>query len=211
MNNPTNLTDPLGLNFAWQRTLVDDPLKSFGLAGVFLGVTMAATGYNSETGLYTVVGVTQIWGYSGPRGRGGGCTDSRMGYIDQLRNQLYDSLVNDPDCLTFLAGMGANVLETLQDLPISIDYARVPGGRAVVADTQVFHTLDQIAPVSANTVVNRLGEFFNSTPRFQATTLLHELGHATGVLPPDSGVPVNQNNTESIQEHCKKTLSGFKN
>jgi hypothetical protein len=128
-----------------------------------------------------------------------------------MRKKLLGALANDPECLTFLGAKGGKALDTLANLPISLGYARVQGGRAVVADTAVSYVEGQLAPIPGDTVINRLGGFFAGTPRFQATVLLHELGHATGVLPPDASIPVNKGNTELIEQHCQKSLSGFKN
>ena len=144
-------------------------------------------------------------------GPGGGCTDSRQQYIEAMRNKLSSALANDPECLTFLGARGGKALDTLANLPISLGYARGEGGRAVVADSAVYYVEGQLAPIPGDTVINRLGSFFASTPRDQATVLLHELGHQTGVLPPDNSVPRNAANTELIKQHCQKALGRFSN
>jgi hypothetical protein len=78
-------------------------------------------------------------------------------------------------------------------------------------------------------VVNNQGSFFNrATPdgrtfsvgprgyaggsvKAQGFILLHELGHTTGVLRPDAGIPRNgQLNDQDIQSHCKKTLDAIR-
>ena len=78
-------------------------------------------------------------------------------------------------------------------------------------------------------VVNNQGAFFNrktsgggtfsvgprgypgGSAQAQGFMLLHELGHTTGVLRPDLGMPkAGQLNDQDIQNHCKKTLDAFK-
>jgi hypothetical protein len=48
------------------------------------------------------------------------------------------------------------------------------------------------------------------TPAAQAFILLHELGHNTSVLRPDTGIPkAGKQNDKDIEKHCKKTINSF--
>jgi hypothetical protein len=135
--------------------------------------------------------------------------DSRLTLIEQLRDSLYASLILDPECMTFLGARGARVLDSLATLPISLGYARAGAGVNEAASTRVRYSEGQLAPTQADIVINRMGAFFGVSQRTQAALLLHELGHATGVLAPDASVPLSQRNTELVEKHCQTTLSNF--
>jgi hypothetical protein len=77
-------------------------------------------------------------------------------------------------------------------------------------------------PPSASITINDNGWFFDAggsvnglqtgTPRFQGQTLLHELGHATGVLLPDGdGSPAGNESTNiaTIARNCNKAISSL--
>ena len=52
----------------------------------------------------------------------------------------------------------------------------------------------------------------SGSPRALGFVLLHELGHATGVLPPDANSAANENsNNSQVANNCKKTLQGLSN
>jgi hypothetical protein len=51
--------------------------------------------------------------------------------------------------------------------------------------------------------------FAGGTPQAQTGILLHELGHVTGALRPDGGIPkAVKANDKDINSHCKTTIGG---
>jgi hypothetical protein len=151
-----------------------------------------------------------------PRGGGGG---SRDGAIKNARSRLYDLLLKDPDCLSFLQGRGANPLGTLSTIPI--DYDRI-GSLGIQAQTNnSFPDPGSLIPRNPSITINTNGGFFTQgltttdgigtgTLQFQGGVLLHELGHATGVLLQDAESQKNQDINDSvIKQNCSKTLSSL--
>jgi len=148
------------------------------------------------------------------------------GQISQLRNSLINGLLNDPDCLSFLGGRGAGSgpLNVVENTPIDIQHVANDSG--VQAVTSVDRSPASTVPTGAQIHINDSGLFFvpglqvsfggqltlnTGTPRFQAAVLLHEFGHATGILGPDINAGVNQQNSAAVADHCKKTIQSFSN
>jgi hypothetical protein len=58
----------------------------------------------------------------------------------------------------------------------------------------------------------RVGRFAGDTPQAQVTTLLHELGHAIGILSydgPASTPGVSSKNTDEVLHHCREQIDRF--
>jgi hypothetical protein len=118
----------------------------------------------------------------------------------------------------FLAGHGAKPLETLSSVPVNHDYI---GGMTLQAQTSPGGNPDfpsSLHPLHPTITINDNGFFFTNLNNLyrQGSTLLHELGHATGVLVPDGGdttaalVP-QKLNEDLLKQHCSKTLDALKN
>jgi RHS repeat-associated protein len=163
--------------------------------------------------------------FRGGPGRGNSSGDQRQKQIQATRSTLYDALLNDPDCLSFLAGRGGMPLGTLGTISINHDYI---GGQSIQAQTNnAGPDPTALVPRNPSITINDNGAFFtkglvasdgtrSGTPLLQGSTLLHELGHATGVLLQDGqGIPnaiSNQaTNTAALKQHCAKTLASLPN
>jgi RHS repeat-associated protein len=215
---PSTDGDNIGLGFA----LIDlsEPLGPI--------VAVSSDGIPSaegEWGIFTVtfVGFSSAGGGNYGMGGGGG-RDPRQQAIERARSILYDPLSGDPDCLGFLNGRGANPLAVLGTIPINHDYI---GGMSIQAQTTGNQpNPNSLVPQHPSITVNDNGWFFTrgatgtdgvntGTLLFQGSILLHELGHATGVLLYDGEGPnalANQaTNAEAINSHCQKTLGSLSN
>lgn len=153
---------------------------------------------------------------------GGGGRDAKSALAQYMRATLHDRLSNDPDCLSFLSGRGGNPLQTLRTIPISL--GAVEGGGSAQT-TWTDNRPYSLEPSSPSITIDPNGYFFQQgarttngyltgTPRYQAADLLHELGHATGVLPNEKGpnyFDAEATNNTVIGTNCAKTLSSFQN
>lgn len=113
----------------------------------------------------------------------------------------------------------ADALGTLKTIPIS--HADIgPNELQAVTDLVSSPNPTIHVPTSASITINDNGWFFSGgatiggletgTPRFQGETLLHELGHATGVLLPDQTSSRNESiNVAAIKRNCAKALNGL--
>ena len=143
--------------------------------------------------------------------------------IQDLRRKLWEALLKDPDCLSFLGSRGIGVLGLLDKIPI--DFKNV-GADSITAVTESELDPRSIVPKDPIIHINTNGFFEvkglqtavnginikTGTPLFQAVTLFHELGHATNVLADDSkSTSQSHKNTEKIVEKCKNALSNFSN
>ncbi len=137
----------------------------------------------------------------------------------------------DKDCLNFLGANGTvdpiailNSLNAAGD--INAGYLPSPANTVLSAITAVTGTStvpisggNQIQNTSVSITLNDVqGSFVDGGTNSQATTLLHELGHAIfdlygpqgsnilppgyGIQPDGSNVPLSENNAKAIQEHC---------
>ncbi len=144
-------------------------------------------------------------------GGGGGLSKDQI--IGRARQSLLDALLGDPDCINFLAGRGADALSVLKNISIA------PGDLGYYRFTAETFNADQTpdgkAPTNPYIVINNQGFFFTSPNAigFQGATLLHELGHATGVLVPDgvsndpaATAKLQAHNDEALKINCAKTL-----
>jgi RHS repeat-associated protein len=150
----------------------------------------------------------------GGGGGGGAAVPTKEDAIQKARKALLNALLQDPDCISFLAGKGSDALNVAKNIPIT------PGDLGYYAiAAQTFNApVGLKAPTNPYIVVNNIGAFFNNynATGFQASILLHELGHATGVLVPD-GVMTDASQTGQLQEHnqlalqlnCGKTLAAL--
>ena len=171
-----------------------------------------------------------------PRGGGGGrprpifANPSKSGpqqqTITHRLSQLPAALPCDPECSSFLGHAGVDPISTLKQI---IDNG-VYGHGVISMGGNPYSTAATSGGVPGMAiVVNNQGAFFNrATPdgrafgvgplgyaggsaKAQALILLHELGHTTGVLRPDAGIPNNvQLNDRDIQSHCSTTLNAIK-
>jgi hypothetical protein len=171
-------------------------------------------------------GILQVGGSGGDGGGGGGSNaagNNQQNTLNQLRLQLANALANDPDCLSFLQGKSGGAPNVLDSIPIDIQNV---GSAGIQAVTEVNHDPGSLAPQNPAIHVNSNGLFFvrglgaqvgdtlvgTGTPLFQAITMYHELGHATGALPGDSrSADTSHQNSDRVAEHCKKALSNFPN
>jgi hypothetical protein len=139
------------------------------------------------------------------------------------------ALACDPECTAFLAQKGINPFKMLTGIIYYNQYGH--------ADISAGGNPYEIGAVSGGVAgqsitVNNQGAFFSGptpagntltigpksipggTPAAQAFLLLHELGHNTGVLGPDAGIPkaakAGKQNDKDIQEHCAKIIDSFK-
>jgi RHS repeat-associated protein len=136
--------------------------------------------------------------------------------IQRARKALLNALLGDTNCINFLAGRNADVLNVLKNIPITpgdLGYYRFAA--------ETFN--DELspngkAPANPYIQINNQGFFFTypNSIGFQGSILLHELGHATGVLVPD-GVSNNPaltaqlqaHNAEAINTNCAKALKNL--
>jgi RHS repeat-associated protein len=149
--------------------------------------------------------------------------DPRQVIINGLRRLLDSLITNDPNCLMFLNGKGANPEALLSSIPIN--HGNI-GGQSVQAQTNNSNPdINSLVPTNPSITINDNGWFFtrggvaadgtaSGTPYFQGGILLHELGHAAGVLLADGeGVPnasANQAiNNQAIIQHCAQTLNNL--
>jgi hypothetical protein len=142
--------------------------------------------------------------------------NSKGDIIAGSRGALLNALLNDPKCIAFLGARGADALNTLKNISIT------PGDLGYYRFTaETFNgnqTPDGKPPTNPYIVVNNQGFFFTSPNAigFQGGTLLHELGHTTGVLlsgnvPNDPGLTMrNQaHNDQALQANCADALKSL--
>jgi RHS repeat-associated protein len=146
---------------------------------------------------------------------GGGNSSSQQQIIENARRALLGALLNDPKCISFLGRYGADALRTLKNISITPGF--VSPNMHVQAETRNADTFpNALVPPNASIVVNTQGFFFTNTKDvpFQGGVLLHELGHATGVLPSDTvddngpaTMARQEANKQALQLNCSKTLN----
>jgi RHS repeat-associated protein len=150
---------------------------------------------------------------------GGGKSSGKLATIEHARKNVLAALLNDGDCLIFLQSADVPVISTLQNLPINLSTAR-----SYPAWTITVTPVTSNVPISAETFVNPNGAFFNpgqqfqlptgqilnsGSPVFQGFALLHELGHATGILPQDADRATQDQNNTNLAKNCKKAIQSF--
>ena len=155
----------------------------------------------------------------------GGPGDAHDSAISSARKVTLAALLMDPKCLGYLSRFGADPLSILKNISITHGYI---GGQSIQAQTATTSSPDfsQQVPVSASITVNDNGWFFTmgakatdgtptGTPRFQGQVLIHELGHASGVLLPDGEGPnAVQNqaiNDMAIKLNCGNAIQSLSN
>jgi RHS repeat-associated protein len=232
MNNPTTLTDPLGLVCKKGEDCPPDdgggsPIWDEGACteltvdGVYLGNTCAGQpGHkgrdHGEGGSIVVTNPSQ--------------TGTKQTTIGNVLSRLASALACDPECTSFLAQNGLDPMAVLSNIQNG------NFGHADISENGDPNSIAAVSPVSASIngvadtsiFVNNQGAFFQGsaggasmtigpkhlpggTPAAQAFILLHELGHNTKVLRPDAEVPKSgRQNDKDIQSHCKKTIESFK-
>ena len=219
LNNPVSFFDPLGLQC---NQFISVDVSPGGTSWDFGGVSCSGgdSGGPGGAGNRTpeLPGPNDDGGGSGAGGK-----KDKKSTIEDLRLQLWLALMSDPDCLTFLTGRSGGVLSVLDVIPITVQNIG-PADRS--AHTVEELRLDSLAPQDPKIEINSEGFFFvqglstlmgqqtvrTGTPLYQATTLLQELGHATGALPDDeNSTQTSDQNTDRLMEHCKKALSSFPN
>jgi hypothetical protein len=133
--------------------------------------------------------------------------------LNTMVDKVWSCLAQDPGCLWWLGSLGGDPLARLSSGNFTVR-DQGPGGPS--AQTPVSTS----GPLSAGqTVVNSQGAFFSSGYVFQgagqipsgasqgqALMLLHEVGHATGVLPPDPTNAGQAANNRAVVSHCSKTI-----
>jgi RHS repeat-associated protein len=194
------VTDPFGNG--WQNPTSGCDTSS----GIFCGDPESSGGglgesENSEFDLYTL-------------GGSGSGIPTKTQAIQNARKALLDALLNDPNCISFLSGRGADALNVLKNVPIT------PGDLGYYQFAAETFNADPglTPPTNPYIVVNNIGAFFlnyNATG-FQASILLHELGHATGVFQPDGAMDnaslsaqLQAQNNLALQLNCGKTLTAL--
>ncbi len=143
--------------------------------------------------------------------------------VDTMRSALRTALLKDPDCLKFLGQAGAQVLNSLDTVPITVSDQSQAGPTAATHNT---YNPGSSLPASSSIYINKDGAFFvpgfgttfagqtmnTGAPQLQAAILLHEMGHVTNVLERDfNNKGAGDRNNNAIMQHCKKTISSFSN
>src|SRR5262249_4760453 len=107
--------------------------------GLFLDINTLAPGDNSQ-------------------GAGGSAVPTKEGAIQKARRALLNALLQDPDCINFLASKGADALNVAKNIPIT------PGdlGYYAIAAETFNAPVGLKAPTNPYVVVNNIGAFFNN-------------------------------------------------
>ena len=235
--NPLNFTDPSGMVACqWWRTTYtnghqDGPPSPDGISDCgdydeseYLRYLAAITNGVSPFGLGFSPCMVDATANCDRQGGGG---DPKIQQIENARATVYLDLVQDPDCLAFL---GPNALPALSSTPI-----KVTGPDRAGVNAATWPTPNVGMPTSYEIDVNQDGGFFRgfglpsnqsfrgqmimaSSDRFQAATLLHELGHVVRRLQYDGpGLSAAQQkaaqaaNNSAIASHCASTLGRSSN
>lgn len=146
---------------------------------------------------------------------------SHADILVDLRSKILNGLLQDPDCLGFLGAWGSDPLALIKVIPITEgNVSPFPRTQAITTETL---TPSSPIPINPSIEINHNGFFFEpgataslggqtfqtGTPQFQTEVLLHELGHATGVLPLDANSAKQEDaNNAAIVQKCSKTING---
>jgi len=173
-------------------------------------------------------------GPGGAGGGGGGITitnpsqegPKQRAILDTI-NAVRNCLPDDVDCLAFLTRAGIDPLGLLTgiakggyyghaDISFNSDPNRIaayvggtePAGQAITVNNQRAFYLNSVEGRGILTIGP--SQLPGGTAGAQASILLHELGHLTGVLGPDLGVPRSgKDNDKAISQHCQKTINSL--
>jgi RHS repeat-associated protein len=230
LNNPTTLTDPLGLS-AWSNCYWDtstEPAK-------WVCPTMTGGGFGGGSGsgpcsLIRYAFAHPMVSNCPPGGGGGGAPLVHVWNlhkagrdINTIKTRLEEVLqCIDPKCLAFLQSGGGNLDSFVSDLLSNNLLAAGDFTPNIAAFTNTYGT--DVPPGYAAMVINDNGAFFNNaysvdegnlvgdTPRAQAFILLHELAHALnakGFQNDLNNTKAGQANDKLIESNCQTTLKQF--
>lgn len=146
--------------------------------------------------------------------------------LQVLVGQIYTRLLQDSDCLGFLGRNDPHALDTIANTPVGVGDVSADPNKVAVTNMRL--SPKSSVPTDASITVNQNATaFFNtggtvhlyggSTPyqtgsaEFQAATLLHGFGHATGALLQNDGASAasEKENNRQIEKHCQKTINSF--
>jgi RHS repeat-associated protein len=138
---------------------------------------------------------------------------SQQGKVKSMVDRVWRCLAQDADCLWWLGSLGGSPLARLSSSNFAVADLG-PGGESARTDASVTGRGFSAAP----TVFNSQGAFFyggysfgvpiaSGGPEGQGLLLLHEVGHATGVLKPDRDDAAAQaENNRRVLSHCSKAI-----
>jgi RHS repeat-associated protein len=239
MNDPVNLIDPMGL-FIWPEDPWGGGGGGWGGGWPGPWDPMGPCWDSWTTANFPEWCAAQGSPNDFPRGGGGGVGGGGGGgggaggqkgraadqqKIDQVKQALPEALLRDPECLSFLGAKGAKPLEILARASVTPSGARYDinyGGftynqwevqrSAIPVESSITIATGGYALTTGHSYSFGGGRINTGTPRAMAEVLVHELGHAGGVLLREGGsYRLTEENDRAIAEHCMKTIGSFNN
>jgi len=196
----------------WVATSMEFRLLEIPVIEYFFGSWSSGPGEPAEVGMWERNwGTLLVMNEAGGCGAGGG--SGKQETLNKMTGKAWACLLKDPDCLWWLGSLGGDPLARLDPNNFTVQDLG-PGGPS--AGTPVSSS----GPLRAGqTVVNSQGAFFatgyvfqgasqipSGTPQGQGLILLHEVGHAMGVLGRDPTHAGQKASNQAVVSHCSKAI-----
>ncbi len=213
LNNPTTLTDPLGLNGDCPQGAICITVSAPAPTDPFVDEFFFNGGY----GAVASQPPTNPDQMEKASNRGNGRQVDPLSKVKNfINNKLFPCLFDDPNCLGFL---GPGALNTLVSL--NIGFTSAPANVGAITTLYYNNPANQLQITGSLVDINLYGAFFYGQSKVTLGTqtvimnqgqsdafiLLHELGHITGVLPPDTGNAAQSDvNNNTVWRNCSKSI-----